>query len=109
MSSMQSTPLPPTWTVVDEAGPDGGTSSPRSLVDGGCSDGHSPSLQYVNRVTGETTSQHPGVKYFAGMIQRARMSEGNKDSRRDVNNKEEVVNGPGREEGVSTVMGDDLR
>lgn len=66
---MQSTPLPPTWTVAKSAVDQ--ENDPRSTPPQ--SDGTAaPKLEYTNRVTGEVTSRHPGTAHFLAIVAHAR-------------------------------------
>lgn len=75
LSNMQMTSLPPTWSAVEAVQPvvkvDGGQDSPhRAPSAADCLD--APRLEYVNCVTGERTSQHPGARYFRGVVDEER-------------------------------------
>lgn len=73
VDEMRGTPLPPTWTLAEPARDDilgcsGFTTkapSPTHL-------GTDVAVEYVNRVTGERTRQHPGVMHFLAKVEHQR-------------------------------------
>lgn len=76
MCSMQNTPLPPTWTVVEAEVPQKDAPSPSSTTDsqhdGKDGTGKGLAMQYVNRVTGKKTDRHPGADYFSAIVEQER-------------------------------------
>ncbi|CAN0229746.1 unnamed protein product, partial [Ectocarpus sp. 12 AP-2014] len=86
VSEMQTTPLPPTWTI-EEIG--AGQTTPRSsrFTTTGSTTSYTadseanlpasaiaPRLEYVNRLTRERTCTHPGTPYFLRAVERERVS-----------------------------------
>lgn len=76
VSSMQNTPLPPTWTAFAIAKRSSAASSLHATHDDDTADDLPPRqpllIAYVNRTTGERTCRHPGARYFSGLVDRAR-------------------------------------
>lgn len=88
MSEMRSAPLPPTWAVVEPAtttqagktnsaqspSPRGGVNAPVSPLASSSASAAALSvpIEYVNRVTGERTSRHPGTSYFLALVESER-------------------------------------
>ena len=61
VSEMRTTPLPPTWTAVAT------TSNDQPAVP-----------EYVNRVSGERTQEHPGTSYFVSLVEQERCGNGHR-------------------------------
>ena len=84
MSEMRNAPLPPTWTAVvstvtdkirsTQSPPRGGVDAPglSSTPPSSAAAALPVSIEYVNRVTGERTSRHPGTSYFMAAVESER-------------------------------------
>ena len=78
VSEMRTTPLPPTWMAV-ETNPDDNNARDSSTANSTPAGSAAVSvktasrrLEYVNRVSGERTSHHPGTSYFVAAVENER-------------------------------------